>query len=352
MYSPIHIAQGIRYFASSVKQKIRGPARYKGNAEEICRKIVQDCWNGRYFQASTHHYREFWARDFGYCAESLVKLGHLDEVRKTLACALQKYSKNGIKTTISRHGTPFSFPNVYSPDSVALIFHALRIAKDEELVETYETFLQNEIDTFANIVLEDGKVRRNTLFSGMRDYAKRDSSCYDHCMAILLAREARKLDFQFPYTEKELVKNLNDYWNEHYCDDRSTSTASGDANALPYWLGVGKDFKKSLACIQRQGLDKPFPLAYSGAPQKMISAGIFVPEWEDYTFWPFIGLIWAHAVKKYKPKIAKEYKKEYSAVIEQYGTLYEVYTNDKKPYRSFFYHADEGMLWAAMYLTL
>ena len=346
---PIHILQGGRYFLASIKQKIKGPTRYKGNAEKICRQIVKKCWNGKYFQTSTHHYKEFWARDFGYCTESLVKLGYKKEVRKTLAYALEKYSKTGIKTTISREGVPFSFPNVYSPDSVALIIHALRIANNKKLIKKYKTFLQREIDAFAHIVLEDGKVRRNTLFSGMRDYAIRDSSCYDHCMAILLAREAKKLGFRFQYTEKELIKTLDDYWKGYYCDDRNTKEPSGDANALPYWLGVGRDFNKTLKTIQQKGLDKPLPLSY-GSKEKMIKEEIFVPKWERQATWPFLGSIWMQAAKKHKPELARKYKKKYAQIIEKYGTLYEVYMKNK-PYESLFYHADEGMIWAAMYLV-
>lgn len=352
MYQLIHITQGIKYFLSSIKQKIKGPKKYKGTAKDICKAIVKNCWNGRYFQTSTHHYQEFWARDFGYSAKSLVKLGYREEVRKTLAYALDKYSKTGIRTTITRKGVPFSFPNLYSPDSVALFFHALRVAKDEELIEKYESFLQSEIDAFAHIVLQDGTVRRHAQFSGMRDYAQRDSSCYDHCMAILLARESKALGFKFQYTEKELVKKLEEYWVGYYRDDRRSFDITGDANALPYWLRVGKDFKRTLKNIQEQNLDKPFPLAYSSKSQKMIGAGVFVPDWENYYFWPFLGFIWMKAVKKYKPGLVKQYKKEYAAIIEKYGTLYEVYTPRRKPYRSFFYHADEGMLWAAMYLTM
>ncbi len=347
---PIHILQGIRYFIASIKQKIKGPTKYKGTAEEICRQIVKNCWNGKYFQASTHHYKEFWARDFGYCAESLVKLGYLKEVRQTLDYALAKYVETGIKTTISREGIPFSFPNQYSPDSVALIIHALLIAKDKKLSQKYRNFLQKEIDTFSRIVLENGKVKRNTQFSGMRDYAIRDSSCYDHCMAILLAREAKKLGFRFDYTEKQLVKTLEDYWKGYYCDDRNNTQPSGDANTLPYWLNTGKEFNKTLKTVQEKGLDTPLPLSY-GSKEKMITEEILVPNWETTTTWPFLGFIWMKAVKKYSPKLEKKYKKDYARIIEKYGTLYEVY-NKNKPYKSFFYHADEGMLWAAMYITV
>jgi hypothetical protein len=277
----------------------------------------------------------------------------LKEVRKTLAYALSKFEKTGIKTTITGDGRPFSFPNIYSPDSVALIMHALRTANDEDLIEKHESFLQQEIDAFASIVLEDGTVRRRVHFSGMRDYARHDSSCYTHCMAILLAREAKHLGFHFPYTEKELVKKLDDYWKGYYRDDRSNPEASGDANTLPYWLGAGKDFQKSLTVIKKQGLDSPIPMAYSSKPHRhMIKAEILVPGWQHDAIWPFLGFLWMQATKKYDKKLAEQYKKEYAKVIQQHGTLYEVYHSNKQPYKSLFYHADEGMLWAAMYLTI
>ena len=352
MYHSIHVTQAARYFLTSLGQKIKGPTRYRGSAEEICRQIIKNCWNGRYFQASTHHYKEFWSRDFGYCAESLVKMGYLKEVRKTLAYALEKFAKTGIKTTITRDGKPFSFPNIYSPDSVALMIHALRVAKDESIIERYEEFLQGEIDAFANIVLEDGIVRRNVHFSGMRDYARHDSSCYTHCMAILLAREAKLLGFHFPYKEKQLVRRLDDYWKGYYRDDRSNPEPSGDANTLPYWLGIGKDFTKSLNIIKKQGIDAPFPLAYSSKKHPhVLPIEILVPGWQHDAIWPFLGFLWVQAVKNYGEEI-KKYKQAYAQIIKKNGTLHEVYHPTGKPYKSLFYHADEGMLWAAMYLTL
>lgn len=352
MYQPIHLLQGWRYFLESTKQKIKGPHKYPGTADDICRETVAKCWNGKYFQTSTHHYQEFWARDFGYTIESLQKLGYKQKIHKTLTYALEHYSKTGIKTTISREGIPFSFPTLYSPDSIALTLHSLNMAKAQDLVNQHEQFLQKELDTFANIVLEDGKVR-NAQFSGMRDHAIRKSSCYDHCMAILTARTAHKLKLKFPYTEKELVKNLDEYWTgTHYADDIENKTPTADANTIPYWLGIGKHFNKTLKMIQTLQLDLPLPLAYTHAKQKMRLAEILVPNWEQNTHWPFIGLIWIQTVKKHNPTLAKKYKRAYKQVIEKYSTIYEAYTPQGKPYKSLFYHADEGMIWAANYLTL
>ena len=354
MYHPFHAIQAIRYFAASLKQKREGPTRYKGNAEQICKQIVKACWNGQYFQTSTCHYKEFWARDFGYTADSLIKLGYKKEVLQTLVYAIEKYSNaDKITTTISREGTPFSFPNIYSPDSVALFIHTLRHAP--ELVKHQRQFLQEEITKFANKVLDDaGRVKRNVHYSEMRDYARHDSSCYNQCMAVLIAQNARKMGFEFAYTEKELIKALDEYWvGTHYRDDRKIWEASGDANTFPYWIGKGKNFKLSLKAMQANTLDVPFPLAYSSKQHAhMINAEIFVPGWQNDTIWPILGLTFMQVVKNYNRKLAMMYKKEYAKIIEKYGTLYEVYHLDKEPYKSFFYHADEGMIWAANFLTI
>ena len=104
--------------------------------------------------------------------------------------------------------------------------------------------------------------------------------------------------------------------------------------------------------MRNHKLDLPFPLAYTSTPQKMILASIFVPNWENYTLWPFLGFTWMHAVKKHNPKLAQQYKQSYAQIIEDKRTLYEVYNVDGSPYTSLFYHADEGMLWAANFLTL
>ena len=39
-------------------------------------------------------------------------------------------------------------------------------------------------------------------------------------------------------------------------------------------------------------------------------------------------------------------------VIEKYKNFLEVFNPDGSPFRSWFYYADEGMLWCANYLTL
>ncbi|MBW3019420.1 hypothetical protein KY329_04525 [Candidatus Woesearchaeota archaeon] len=350
MYSTMLVKQGFRYWLSSLKQRFKHKI-YKGNAAEICRQIVEDNWNGTYFTTSTHHYREFWARDTGLVSDALIKLGYRKQLKSTLNYALKKYSAAGeITTTITREGKAYSFPNLYSPDSTALLVYAIIQLKDNEIVNKYDKFLQKITQDFANKVLDNGRVKP-IRFSSMRDYAINTSSCYNHCMAILMAKNAQKLKYRFPYTAKELTKILQEYWTgQYYKDDRENDVPTADANTLPYWVGAGKHFDRALKTIRSLRLDKPIPLAYTNTKQKMILADMFVPNWEQNNCWPMIGLPFIKLVKQ--PKLAREYEKKYKGIIERYGTLYEVYTKKSTPYKSIFYHADEGMIWAANYLHL
>jgi hypothetical protein len=74
MFNLTHLSEAWRIFNRSVYAKKYGIKRYNGNAKEICRQIIKDCWNGRYFQVSNGHFCEFYIRDFGWCVESLLKL--------------------------------------------------------------------------------------------------------------------------------------------------------------------------------------------------------------------------------------------------------------------------------------
>lgn len=345
MYTLTHITQGLHYLWASLKQRFSN-ARYPGSARDICRMILERNWNGTYFTTSTHHYQEFWARDFGLVVDALLALGYQERVRKTLSYALKKYQQAGtIRTTISRTGTPFSFPNTYSPDSTALFLYSLMRA------QVHDTqFTQQIIDEYARTVLDEhGRVKPGH-FSSMRDHAKHESSCYNHCMSILIARIAEKQKLTFPFSEQQLIKILDEYWTgTHYKDDRTTNEPTGDANTFPYWLGVGKDFDKTLNALREHQLLDPFPLKYTSKKQPMILPEIFVKGWQQNTIWPMMGLLFLQILEKHDKKLGQHYRNQYKHLIEQHGTLYEVY-RDKKPYQNLFYHADEGMIWAANFL--
>ena len=350
-------------FIKSASVRFKGIEKYEGSADEICSSIVKDRWNGRFFETGKRNYSYFWTRDFGITIESLLKLGYKKEVLSTLDYALKIFSKNNRITTAIYKDTPFNFPDVYSPDSVSLFLRSLRIAGAGSLIEKHEDFLNKEVSRFYDKVLDEktGLVKRNTHFSGMRDYSVRDSSCYDNIMLAMLKDELKKirvLDNPFKeYSFKKMIKEK--FWTgSYFLDDLSGRThITGDANVFPFWTGVFTEksmLKKTIESIQSAGLDNPLPLKYiSGkAKENTIAIGFLVPDWEKNTVWPMMGPLYIQLIKKVDKQKAGEYMIKYKEIIERYRNYLEIYTVNSKPYKSLFYFADEGMLWAANYLAL
>ena len=188
MYNLDHLRLALRVFSRAIYVKKKGFKKYNGNAEEICKQVVKECWNGKYFQASNGHFKDFWMRDFGFCVGSLLKLGYKKEVEVTLQYALDIFSRSDrITTTISPKGVPCDFP-YYAPDSLGYLIRSLRISKSFDLIKKYKKFLNNEIKKYYELVLDSktGLVRKDRTYSSMKDFSIRKSSCYDNCVSAMI----------------------------------------------------------------------------------------------------------------------------------------------------------------------
>lgn len=364
MLRPIHLSEGLRYFSKSIKRKISGPKQYSGDARQICKGIIDDCWNGKYFMNTAGHFHEFWSRDFGCAVDSLIKLGHKDKVEKTLAYALEIYQKNGkITSAINPGGIPFNFPQVYSPDSVALLLRSLHAAKAHDLIKKHKPFLNSEIKKFYDVVFDkdSGLVKRKVHFSGWRDYYVRDSSCYDNIMLAVLADTLDKNKILYnPFKGYDIKKNIKDsFWTgSYFLDDLSGNKhVTGDANIFPFWLDIfssRKMLKSAVDSMHSSKLDKPLPLKYvhGDTKERKIFLEFLVPDWEHDAVWPHLGFMYIKLLKRIDKNRADKQKRAYANLIERYKNFYELYTPDLKPYKSLFYMSDESVIWCANFLTL
>jgi len=356
-----HVHEGLRIFKHSLKRKLKGHRRYPGDANKICSQIVRDCWNGRFFQASAGHFSQFYCRDFGWCADSLIKLGYEKEVEKTLDYALDIFRKSRkITTTITPSGKAVDIFS-YSPDSLAFILRTLALLKSKRLAWKYESFLNDEIRKFSGIIEESGLVTKNRYFSSMKDYSKRKSSCYDNVMAFIANESLKKIStLENPLKNFDFKKIIRqNFWTgQYFLDDLSGKDhISGDANIFPFWAGAfgsKKMIKSAVAKIQEEKLDFPLPLKYTceNVKTKMNFQEIFVKNYEQNTIWAHMGPMFIEVVSKINRAKAKEYLKGYKRVIEDYGNFLEAFNSKLQPYKTPFYHSDEGMLWASMYLNL
>jgi hypothetical protein len=358
MQSLIWISEAWRIFKRSIHVQKFGVKIYPGNAKKVCEQILESCWNGIYFQTSAGHFSEFYIRDFGWSVESLLKLGHRENVIKTLDYALDIYSKNRLTTTITPSGKAVDI-FAYSPDSLAYLIRSLKLGKATELIDKYRIFLNSEIKIYFDVVIDkdSGLVRKDRFFSSMKDQAKRVSSCYDNCMTAYLAKtlDSLKLDNPFKqYDYKKLIKK-NFWTGSYFKDDLSGNDyIASDANIIPFYFEIFDEkslLEKAIKSIQKEGLDKPFPLRYSIKPTSRNFIDYFVPNYEGDAIWMHQGPMYLKLLNKVDKQSFKQHLKSYTELIEKYHSFLEVFNPDGKPFRSPFYYADEGMLWCANYLA-
>ncbi len=355
-----YATQGSRIFLGSLKNRIKGK-EYQGNADEICRQIVQECWNGRFFQTSTTNFPQFWTRDFGWCTASLLVLGYKNEVHHTLRYALNHFQKaRQITTTITPGGKPFDFP-FFAVDSLPWLVHSIKISKFN--YDIYTGFLNKQIDHYYETVMNKntGLVKADVYFSSMKDFALRKSSCYDNCMVAMLASDLAGLHgLHNPFVginSKALI--IKHFWNGSYFYDdlRQKPYVSGDANLFPFIVGIVNDEEMAgtvVKAIEGARLDTPFPLRYTTTTEAVhfVWQEMFLRGYERKAIWTHMGPLYIKFLRHINPEKADLLKQLYTAQIEKHKNYMEVFGDDIKPFSTPFYYSDRGMLWAANYLTL
>ena len=362
----LYLSEAFRIFLRNLRVKFRGLNRYRGSDENICARIIKDCYKQEYFAVSMGNFPEFYARDFGWCTQALLGLGYRKEVINTLDHALRIYKRHGrVEQSISPKGRVFTFPyNRYSPDALAFLIRSMRLAKADKLVKKYKGFLNQEIKRYFKLVIdqETGLVRKDKHFSSIKDYAVRQSSCYDNVMTGMLAQDLKKLkQLDNPFAKYDYKKLLIDnFWTGNYfLEDLSGIRAvCGDANVLPFWSRLVTDknmLEKAVNSIRRQGLDKPFPLKYTSGrlkEHKMIFLEAFTGDYERDVVWAHLGMMYIQIVGMLDRGLAKKHLWMYKKQIEKHRTFLEVYNKHGKPFSTIFYYADEAMLWCSNYLYL
>lgn len=368
IFKDFMILDVLRIFFRRIKVLFRGIIRYGGDDKDICEQIISDCYNQKkkYFMVSKYNFSEFYARDFGWCAQALLNLGYRKEIINTLDYVLGVFQQHGrIEQSVSPRGIAFTFPmNKYSPDALAFIIRALRLSRAKELINKYKRFLNQEIRKYYELVVdnETGLVKKDKSFSSMKDYSIRKSSCYDNVMTGMLANDLKKIkDLANPFKKHDYKKLLiKNFWTgKYFLDDLSNIRAiTGDANVLPFWSGLITDKKirrKAFDSIRKEGLDKPFPLKYTVKrlkEQKMISIEFIAGNYERDVVWAHMGMMFIEMVGMIDKKLARKYLNQYKQQILKHKNFLEVYDKNGKPFQTLLYYADGGMLWCANYLYL
>lgn len=355
--------EGLRIFKDSMRKKVKGRKKYDGNAKDVCRQIISDCYNvkNEYFMVSPGHFNQFYMRDFGMVCKALLNLGYEEEVKSTLTYALKHYSAaDNITTQITPNHVPINFP-YHTPESLAYLVRCLVLLNDKALLQTYKYFIIRKTE---EVIQEDiavnGLLRDDKYFSSMKDHSKRKSSCYNNCMVAMLKNDLEILQWPTSLQKINVKKNIKQaFWNQTYFfeDVTKEEAVTGDANIYPFWTGVFKSndmFEKALSSMKKAGLDSPFPQKYRNDTKGRFNfANLLVNGYEKDTVWIHLGLCYMQTLQKFdKTAELKKHLIAYTKNINEHNNFLEVYTSKGKPFKSLLYECEESMIWCAIYLDL
>ena len=362
MYNFLQLKEASKIFTRAISIKIKGYKKYEGNASKICKQIIHDCWNNTYFQTSNGHFSSFYIRDFSYCVNSLLKLGYRKKVIQTLNFALEVFSKNNkITTTINEKGKPVHI-FTYGSDSLPLFLNSLIKAKAFNLIKKHKKFFNEQINYYYEYAFDKnlGLIKKDIFLSSIKDSAIRVSPLYDNCMVALLSNDLKKIKFlKNPFKPYNLKKTIKDnFWNgSYFLEDLShSSLIAGDANTFPFWTNVftsKKMIKSSINAIQKEKLDKPFPLKYTNLnikENRLKLINFLIPNYEGNPIWLHLGLCYLDVVEKVNKKLLKEYLSKYKNLVEKNKNFLELFNPDGSIFKNLVYHADDSLLWSSILL--
>ena len=336
---------------------------FDGNAYEICQQIVETLYRGGFHRTSLGHYDFFWIRDFGTVAESLVKSGYGDQVRHTLNWAMSQYMQAGhVTLCIDQAGNTFNAPARQAIDALPWLLHAL-VVGEYELRPIERSFLAIHLERYIKRFLDadNGDLRRDVRFAGMRDAVVYDRSAYAITMIARMSVCASQLGLDFPFAVETYRKLLVDkYWNgDFFKADRSTDVWSSECGLMSFYLDIITDADKAartLDYIRSARLEENYPLLYClQADRFHYRFGMgrwLMPDYQGKSVWTWHGVFYLHVLVKYqRPEYATEYAKLESLIL-RHRTFPELVNPDGTWFKTVFYSGDPGMIWAALFLDL
>ncbi len=354
--------------ARMLARAVRGPTRHPGTAASILPAVIERCWDGRRYDASGGQFRQLWARDFGFAAPALVRLGHGARVDASLDWALTAWGRAGrITTTIFPGARPADVWD-YGVDSLPFVLRALRAAPaGERLVAAHGRLLGAEVARYGRTVIDPatGLVRAGRRFSTHRDTVATSCNAYANAMVALLERELVETGwFGLPVAPGAAGRLVDAFWRGDRFGEGPRGTpeedlVTGDANVVPFWLGIVPDdlgARAMLDTIDAAGLTDPLPLRYSAAPSAAEDAvqRLFVPDYQGTAIWTSLAAMATEVALRVDPERGERWLRGHLAIVERDGTMWEVLDDDLQPYRGRFglWRADEAMLWGALFLDL
>jgi hypothetical protein len=356
---------GLNVAARSLLRRIFGWKRYPGSVEAICRAVVEDCWTGQFFAGSAGHFKQLWTRDLAMCTPALCRLGMRDRAVASWSWALDRFERAGrITTTIFRRRYPRDV-YAFACDSLPMLLYGVYAAGAEHLIDLHRGFLAREIERYHRVVFDPelGMARPDGYFSAPRDCMTGRSTVFANTMIALLARLV-EADGRLPnpFAGHDLpALMLRHYWmGDYFRDSLDRDLPSGDANVYPFLYDIFDDRemrRSALATLETRGFTRPLPLRYfeRRLPEAELPVPrMFTPNYQGDPSWMQLGPAYLQVLGEVDRSKMEQQRAVMAAFIERDRNYLEVYHTDGTPYRGrgLMYYADQGMIWAAMFLAL
>jgi len=351
---------------------LRGHRRDAGTAEEIVRLGLERCWSGRYLTASPGHYRQFWTRDTGFAAASLVRLGDPwpERLASSLDWAISIWRRRGshVTTTINPVlGWPVDIFD-YGVDSLPFLVSSLRALgpTGDALAQDNGEWLAKEVEHFVDRVVDPatGLVRSDKHFSAHRDTFRNSSNAYANTMVAMLARDVAetgwgpdRLSRHFGGDWGSLLKRH--FWTgDRFRDRMGHAGTSGEANILPFFTGVIDDLemqRAALSALRADGFTTPYPLRFSIIQEldRIVPINrLASPDYQTTTTWTSLGSMYLSLLAEVDPAAAERDLDAMRTLIERDGVFWEVLNDRGNAWRSRnrVSISDVSMLWSAILL--
>ncbi len=305
-----------------------------------------------------------------------MRLGYRDRLESSLAWALEAWADGGrVTTTIFAGRRP---ADVYAcgVDSLPWLLHALRVCRADRLVTRHAGWLAGEVERYGREVVDplSGMVRTDRRFSTHRDTVRLGSNCYANTMVALLSRTLAETQWvPDPVPAGAVDRLVAAFWRgDHFGESAGVDDAAGDSSLWPFFTGVvdaGLGRGPALRWLDRQGYATPLPLRYALRRDRGLEDPVqraFVPDYQGTAIWTSLGVIYLSLLHAEDPARATPGIETYRQLVERDGTFWEVLAppaggpsqppglDALRPYRGRFglFHADEAMLWSAIFLDL
>ncbi len=364
-FDPVLLAAGINVAVRSFFRRLLGWRRFRGDVGEICRQVIESCWTGEFFAGSGGHFKQFWMRDLAMCTPALCRLGHRDRVIQSLAWGLERFERAGRITTTIFNRRFARDVYAYGSDSLPMLLYALRAADAEHLIDKHQALLAREISRYVRTVFDPelGLARADGYFSGPRDCMTGRSTVFANTMLALLARlidgDPRLPN---PLAGHDLAARIvRHYWSgDYFRDSLCREIPSGDANVYPFFYGVvsdGEMRRRAMNTLEQRTFTDPVPLRYF--ERRLPEAELPVPRiattnYQGDPSWTQLGPAFLHVLKSVDRARMEAQRAKMAALIVRDQNYLELYATTGRPYRgrALLYYADQGMIWAAMFLDL